>query len=1056
MPHLARRLCRAWQSMPVSYQQSSGDVPATPHGAELYSALPFHGMAFHGLSLHTQSFPAVSLLAVLLTAALAWTFPVAAQGQAAAGQADETPPTIIVAEGEQFTPQGKGWNVTHQNDSYGSHTYGGMWVTHGGGLGAPADSVGAVAVQKVQIPKAGKYRVWSKYQAPPYFQYLHKIEIVQNGQSLFSHIYGKAGTPRLWSFSGTSDELWWPWGVDHDAAEAPQALVKLAAGPAEIRLSTVEPAQPAGDRFIDFVLLTTNPESTYDGYQPYRIATPFALEALAATRLYLRFENTSDQPAKLSITRAGHFQPQYGSATTQIPEADVPPGQWSAWTNIGPFCRLVHDEGLWLKLPGAQGRFRVQVARDAQGREVVGDVALESGESIVVPLAITWDDQARVRSSRELAEQLTAAAAGWPKAHPKKPEEILFFGAFRGQEPWIPRLKDALGFNTDLPEGYEKTPWEGLHSHLHNEQQIRAFAEKRSDTSTLRFVSFGDEISLGRINFNDPANLEKYRAWLKQRGVTEKELGGPIDQAQLLAEGDAREVWFSNLFNEEQRFGSFRERTQLVEQLLGKHVRTGANYSPHHLALCYGPVFQWVDIFKHRGMSMPWAEDYIFSVPEVPQILSWMFAQLRCGAKYHDLPIHFYVMPHAPGQRADYLRRNVLAAVGYGAKHIDHFWVAPAENFTENYVAWGYHDTFRTLHDAIYQTAAVEHLAASGKVRPGKVAIVLSKATDFNESRLMVDKAQDPFASRCANAPEKLQQIICRKDQQMLYLALRQAQYTVDLLTEDDIAEGDALNGYRAVYFAGEWIDRRIIPKLHDWVRQGGILYATAGAGHRNQFNEAEPAMLELLGLKAVDTQKNVAVLRTLLELPLLEPIDTIHWQGQQIAAIGMKQRLTPGDAQVLATWSDGSAAVTLRKLGQGQVFTIGTLAGNTWMRTGVKPVPFARGGRKNLYNPIQFDPASQRLVRLAVEAAAFEPQAACNRQGVEATLIDHADGTLATLINWGHEPAEQVVVRVRVPFRPRQVRSIATGQQLPVEYRDGVVQFTLDIADADYVLLLK
>src|SRR5215213_8008073 len=105
-------------------------------------------------------------------------------------------PTVVVAEGERFTPlDKKGWKVTSQDDSYASHTYGGMWMTHGGCLGAPADSDGSVATHSVTIPEAGKYRVWSKYQAPPYFHYLHKIEIVQNGKVVHSHVYGKAGTP---------------------------------------------------------------------------------------------------------------------------------------------------------------------------------------------------------------------------------------------------------------------------------------------------------------------------------------------------------------------------------------------------------------------------------------------------------------------------------------------------------------------------------------------------------------------------------------------------------------------------------------------------------------------------------------------------------------------------------------------------------------------------------------------------------------------------------------------------------------------------------------------
>ena len=55
-------------------------------------------------------------------------------------------------------------------------------------------------------------------------------------------------------------------------------------------------------------------------------------------------------------------------------------------------------------------------------------------------------------------------------------------------------------------------------------------------------------------------------------------------------------------------------------------------------------------------------------------------------------PIHFYIMPHAPGQVPGFLRRNTALALGHGTRHIDSFWVAPAERFTENYVAWGYHD----------------------------------------------------------------------------------------------------------------------------------------------------------------------------------------------------------------------------------------------------------------------------------------------------------------------------------------------------------------------------
>src|SRR5204863_3070522 len=133
------------------------------------------------------------------------------------------------------------------------------------------------------------------------------------------------------------------------------------------------------------------------------------------------------------------------------------------------------------------------------------------------------------------------------------------------------------------------------------------------------------------------------------------------------------------------------------------------------------------------GMSMFWGEDYIFSVPEAPQILSWMFAEVRCGVKYNNQPIHFYIMPHAPGQTAGFLRRNMVAAIGYGARHIDSFCVGPEEGFTENYVAWGYNDTFRAISESIYDSAEAEPLAIDSKIRPARVAVIIGKATDFNE-----------------------------------------------------------------------------------------------------------------------------------------------------------------------------------------------------------------------------------------------------------------------------------------------------------------------------------
>lgn len=966
-----------------------------------------------------------------------------------------TAPIVLVAEGERFTVTRGDWKPTPQDYSYASHTYGGMWVSQGGLLGAPASSDGAVATYSLAVPDAGKYRVWSKYQAPPYFQYPHRLELIQNGKTVFSHVYGKKGVDRLWSFSGVSNELFWFWGVDHDTAEAPAGLVSLDKGDVELRLITVpgDAKTPTGARFIDFVVLTTEPADTYDGFKPYAVGSPFMNEALAATRLYARFENTSSKPAKLTVSRAGHMQPQYGGATATYPANDVPIGQWSEWFDIGPFCRLAHDEGLTLRVPAAE-TFRVQFARDAAGKDSVGEVTIsaDSGAAIV-PIDSTWNPKARVKTSKDHSLALIQQSKTWRKASPTKPASVRFYGAFNGPEDWVWDLKHALGYNTALPEKYAQIRPSIVHAHHGSEAAIQTLAKRLSaaERQSARVISFGDEIGLGKIDYKLPANTAKFREWLKKRGVTAADLGFDPTTATL-DDTKPRLAWYSNLFNEEERFAAFRRMTETAKEVIGPHVLTGANYSPHHLALCYGPVFQWVDIFKYKGMSMFWTEDYIFSVPETPRMIAWQFAQIHSATKYHGQPIHFYVMPHAPGQLPEVLRRSMLYAVGSGAAHVDNFWVGPPERFTENYVGYHYPETYRALSESMYDTAAIEKFLEAANRRKAKVAVIIGKATDYNESRHKVKKQGDPFLGSCKNADAIIEQTLCRKEQQYQYLALREAGYEVDLITEDDVAEG-RLSGYEVVHFAGEWVERRTVATLRKWVEGGGVLYAAGGLGHRNEFDEADSGLLNLLGVKLAGTTKTLIAPRTLLELPLAEATDEISLDGVKIAMYGMRQTLATDGAKVIGTWKDGTPAVTQTTLGKGKAIAVGGLPGMAHQRTGLKVVPYARGGRGTFTIPGNFADSATRLVNLGVSAKKPTPESVAGT-GLEVLLLDGKAGTLVTLINWSETSRKSATVRVRLPFAPKAARAIASGKSLKVQYADGVATFAVDIVDAEFVTL--
>ena len=336
------------------------------------------------------------------------------------------------------------------------------------------------------------------------------------------------------------------------------------------------------------------------------------------------------------------------------------------------------------------------------------------------------------------------------------------------------------------------------------------------------------------------------------------------------------------------------------------------------------------------------------------------------------------------------------------------------------------------------------------------MAVVLSKATDHNERLTRVPKAQDQLARRCKNAPDQIEQVMCRVDAQMTYLALKHAQQGVELITEDDIVDG-ILKNFSAVYFLGEWIDHRVPARLESWVKDGGILYAGAGVGHLNEFGENENGLLKVLGLKdASAVRKDLYCIRPLLELPVAAPIDTLKLGDQAIPAVGMRQALVPDSAKVLGQWADGTAAVTVNEIGKGKAFAVGTLAGCSYMKTGLAVVPCSRGGNRCPVGPPQFDLAATKLVRLAVDAAPIDTEITCSNPYVEGNVIDNATGTLVTLVNWTLSPATGVGVSVKMPAAPKSIRAVAAQKPVEFKYADGRASFTTDVADGEFFVLSK
>ena len=74
----------------------------------------------------------------------------------------------------------------------------------------------------------------------------------------------------------------------------------------------------------------------------------------------------------------------------------------------------------------------------------------------------------------------------------------------------------------------------------------------------------------------------------------------------------------------------------------------------------------------------------------------------------------------------------------------------------------------------------------------------------------------------------------------------------------------------------------------------------------------------------------------------------------------------------------------------------------------------------------------------------------------IEPIVLDHKDGRLLTLVNWTNAKVLDLEVQVRMKDAPKTVRTVSGQRNLAFTAKDGVVTFRLDLAEADYVLLVK
>ena len=930
-----------------------------------------------------------------------------------------------------------------------------------------------------------------------------------------------------YSWSGTDNIVWQQPGN-----------VKLAAGPATLRLIAEaqmqgkEERENAARRHVD-VLCLTNDKAGIEAQKKTNYLE-FDGWLVQDGDLFVRFTNPADAPNPVVPVVApfdgGQHSPYYVHVrdwpTTQVlktgrvvtptkyqiagprseavkatalapivaaPKGAIPddqylkPGEASGWVPLGNVMdSLYHAQ--WFpqvlskgKADGVYLRIEFGIPDGKGGLKVVRDVTVRGpatglstacfdipgcvnpGPDLTAVLAKKyWLPQ--IRTQKEVLDWLNAEVAKFPKVGsvPKRMPfyNILGFSGALGVFPEAKQLAIALGDNTATAVGKKRelvAHWTDPSLEWIKKQEMT----RKGGFDDLLVVSYGDEMHLPAIALKD----DEFAAWLKAKGVV---VDGAVkyttDKTQPL-------FYYSQIAAKEKGGAKYAAGTAYYKS---KGVLTGANYSPHANFLV--TETDYIRPFKLKALSMPWTEDYTWQIAEFsPQVVGYLVSGLRAGAKYDDLPIHMYVMPHSPGQIPNEFRMSYYASIGHGAKMINYFCASPsAVGSTENYVDSYDLPMWKQIHKCTHEAGIFEDYVLDGKVRPAKVGLLLSSVDEL------------------VTGVNNFSLAMHNNERKAIYYALKHAQVPVDFLSEDDVIEGRAKD-YSLIYVTQQHVHSKCIDALQGWCEAGGTVVAMCGGGYLNEFQKENPATAKLYGATGtkINTDPNLVPKHLLKEnqpfltkhdLPRYEPMDVANWNFAglskkdpdpnpspnhvfNVPVMVWKQPLTVGDGTVIGKFKDGSPAVVKKSHAKGTTILFGFFPGQAYLKGALPVRPVDRGANPESFAHYLPTGMSAHLRGRFVDD--FLP----GRIGNEARPVTTTDGLVETscidtfdkdgkptklavpLVNWSGGPLTSLTITIHGVDKVTKIRSVERGELKYIQGK-GAIQLTMPLDVADMILI--
>ena len=292
---------------------------------------------------------------------------------------------------------------------------------------------------------------------------------------------------------------------------------------------------------------------------------------------------------------------------------------------------------------------------------------------------------------------------------------------------------------------------------------------------------------------------------------------------------------------------------------------------------------------------------------------------------------------------------------------------------------------------------------------------------------------------------------------QAMFLLLLHTGIPFDIVIEEDaLGSSPPLAQYQFLFVLDPHVRNDAAAGIERWVRRGGTLFASAGAGIRNEFNRTS-AFAKMLGahtsrLDIGSRGLNATIDFIKQDLAWAERLDTVKLGSATLGVFGHAAALhnLHPDTSVLARFEEaGTAAVTQRPLGQGKVINCAMHPGLAYVHPAIPRRPVDRGTDDSAFNhfiPHEFNVAARdQLVVGTTNLSATPKLVSASHALCDAQLITapRRNASVVVLVNWAGKTLRNLTVALERGAVPSwSSATLASGGRVVV----GTASSTSDV----------